>query len=58
MTKSEGNPNDEIRMTGQGFRRGEAVAFELRASKFFRHSSFVIRHSANIIPHTGSFIAA
>jgi hypothetical protein len=58
MTKPEGSPNDEIRMTGQSFRRGEAVAFELRASKFFRHSSFVIRHSANIIPHSGFFIAS
>jgi hypothetical protein len=46
MTKTEGNPNDESRMNDQ-----RSVAFELRASSFIRHSSFVIRHS-------GAFIAA
>src|SRR6266545_7695707 len=42
MTKPERNPNDQIRMTEQRTRRDDGVVFELRASTFIRHSSFVI----------------
>ncbi len=43
MTNDEIRRNDEIRMTKPA--TAQLRVFDIRASDFFRHSSFVIRHS-------------
>ena|SRR2546425_10688767 len=43
MTNDEVRRNDEIRMTKPT--TAQLRVFDIRASDFFRHSSFVIRHS-------------
>src|SRR5437016_4099674 len=51
MTKEARNPNDEELCASR-----HSGGFELRASSFFRHSSFGIRHLAFPIPlHAGTF---
>jgi len=43
MTNDEIQRNVEARMTKP--ESGQRTVFDIRASDFFRHSSFVIRHS-------------
>ncbi len=43
MTNDEIRRNDEIRMTKPA--TAQLRVFDIQASDFFRHSSFVIRHS-------------